>query len=165
MAYIIVDEINNGKDLPRFSDLPHEASRYFLQGRRSYFYKYIKPIHKIYKNAYAYGKFRKEVDALFGLINAFNIQKPLKDWKENECIYKRWGINEEQVNHLEAIREGITTLVSLLEPGNQTGISPPPAVGSTYTNNTPARSTDYAAWQFGGYTNTASIGAVNTGVT
>jgi hypothetical protein len=71
-------------------------------------------------------------------------------------------VNQEQADLLDAIKQGISTLVNYMRPSETVGQSSQ-QIGSTATINTPTRSTDYATWQFGKYSGNASKQVVNNG--
>jgi uncharacterized protein YidB (DUF937 family) len=67
---------------------------------------------------------------------------------QSEDMAKLESVGREQVDLLSAISQGISTLVNYMRPSETVGQTQQ-QIGSTNTVNTPARSTDYATWQFG----------------
>jgi hypothetical protein len=75
------------------------------------------------------------------------------------------SVNQEQADLLDSIKKGISTLVNYMKPSDSPVGTPAQQIGSTNTVNTPARSTDYATWQFGRVSQNAGKQTVNDGLT
>lgn len=92
LAFVVASEIDMGKKLPTFWELPSEAPSAFKSADREYFLKYIPDIFKKVRKMTLYPKYATYIASLFGFINAFNTGG-VKDWKEDEDILSRWDKN------------------------------------------------------------------------
>lgn len=119
LAYTIVYEMENNhrRVFPKFTDLGQEAINEYNKMNREYFLPLIPEIFHEIKTMEMFKTYYNEIGSLFGLINAFNCNRPVKDWIENKCMINRWGITKEWVNRKHTIDvedKNSTTLNRLL---------------------------------------------------